>query len=89
MDKYDFMWLFYWCWNKAVIGVGAFINFVVQFLPEWNFNPDLSGAPIQVISFINWIFPMETLAFCISVLTVNYMSYFTIGILLRWAKVTQ
>jgi len=82
--------LFYWMINTVIEVMASLIEVASSFMPEFSLplpNPDFAG--FNVISGLNWVFPVSTALHCVEAFVLSVTLYFTLGIILRWAKVTN
>lgn len=76
--------------NYLIEIIGKFMDMVAGLLPEWHIiTPQYDGVYSEVINYLNWVFPVSFAMDCIAAFSLSVISYFTIGILTRWVKVTN
>lgn len=74
--------------NKIIEFIGEFITLVVGMLPDHRFEYTLqSNMMSQVVSTLNWVFPVNFFVAYLLFLAVSVTVYFTVGIFMRWAKI--
>lgn len=73
--------------NKIIAAISLIINSVVSIMPNFVLPSINDTIPTYIIETINWVIPVDFLIQCIGVITLSTVAYFTVGIVLRWAKV--
>jgi len=82
--------LYFWWINTLISTLGSFLSFLAGLLPTFDVPalfPDF--GEFEVLSALNWVFPVSLGVQCLNALLLSITLYFTVGILLRWAKVTN
>lgn len=92
----------FWFWvvNSGIQFLAIFMDTIADLLPactpDWGFVLDIPDAAASVsgyfghvLGFIAWLFPIEALATSLAFIVCNLTFYFTVGILLRWAKIVS
>jgi len=90
-----------WTSNTLIEFIALFLDEINELLPsctpDWNGllteSPvslnQINGYAGDILGFIAWIFPLATLASALAFIVCNLGFYFTVGILMRWAKVSS
>ena len=82
--------LFFWGVNMLISALASFLNFVSGLLPAFDVPsllPDF--GQFEVLSALNWVFPVSLGVQCVNAVVSSITLYFTVGMLLRWGKVTN
>lgn len=80
----------YFIVNAIITALGALVSLAAAILPTWNVGSiSLEGSPMaQVVSAINWVLPVGVFLDCLGLYGLSVASYFTAGIVTRWAKIS-
>ncbi len=90
-DAYEMILdVFYAIMNALIDILAEFIKFVVGLLPEWDLPTYvLDLGAYQIVQTINWIFPVSLFIVMVEMVVASVVLWFTLGIILRWAKVSK
>lgn len=99
-ELFGFDWLLdllmdWWYWVLQVaVDVGTWLlSQAVQLMPSFDIATDgvasLNVNVDAILSMLAWIFPFDALLFCLSVIGLNYIAYFSAGPILRWVNIIR
>lgn len=78
------------CVNTLIEVLAQFIKMIASILPNWDLTLDVDTTIIDnIVGVLNWCFPVHFAIQCITFFGIAVISYFTIGILMRWAKISN
>jgi len=78
---------FYYWVVQSIIDTCTWVLSLISF-PDFELPPIASGISSDILSAMNWVFPFQFLYDCVLVFIASTIAYFTIGVLLRWIKVS-
>lgn len=89
-------------WNLLVYLIQAIVDFLAFLVDsvagafEGISKPTIPTLDVDagiidtgIMGFARWILPIDIMIVCLTIVTTYLALYFTVGILLRWAKVSQ
>lgn len=75
--------------NLIIELLGNILEWVASITPDpFSGIPDADSLPARFLSAFNWIFPTSSLINSVEILIASTVLWMTIGILLKWAKVS-
>jgi len=76
---------YFWVCQSLIDALVFFMSLIS--LPTFNVPSISNSVPVEVLHAINWVIPFDFATICIGVIATSTVAYFTVGTLLRWAKV--
>lgn len=82
--------MFVWCINFVIDVLAKLVDLAANLLPEYSLPlPDYNLNQFQFLSTFNWLFPTDTAITMVTAYAFSIGIYFTLGIITRWAKITN
>lgn len=75
--------------NLIIASLGALIVLAVELLPDMPTTPTVPSEITTAASWVNWIFPVNTVAQIITFLIGAWVLWQAVVLLMRWAKATS
>lgn len=81
----------YFIANAIIEALAALVGLAAAMLPTWSPGSVVLGSPAsqQVLAAINWVVPIGVLVDCLGFYALSVTTWFTIGIVTRWAKISS
>ena len=81
---------FYYCVNTGIEILAQLVGLVTTFLPEFGLPQVLVNfGTYPIVQTMNWLFPVGIGIACVNAYIFSVGLYFTVGIVTRWAKVSN
>ena len=76
--------------NALISFLASLVELAASILPTWQpLDVGTLSDTYNVIGSLNWLFPVSYAVTVLNAFVLSTVAYFTIGIITRWAKVTN